>query len=272
MREPGRGSNEASVYTYGEGDLASRRLELLAAVMESSSRSLLSEAIGFSPRLALDLGSGLGYTTRLISEVLGPERVVGLERSENFLAKARASAPEGPQGISFLDHDVTQVPLPHEGEADLIHARLLLAHLPQPETVVADWFAQLAPGGLLLLQEVESIETGHRMFREYLEMLARMMSHHGQDLYLGPRLDAFTEDPQRLLSRSVPMYPTTGQAAGMFSMNLANWRENEFVKGHYPDEEVDRLAKELRDLLPSQDRGEIRWELRQIALVKPHTE
>ncbi|MCA1739805.1 MAG: class I SAM-dependent methyltransferase [Actinobacteria bacterium] len=52
-------------------------------------------------------------------------------------------------------------PLPHGGEADLIHARLLLTHLPRPETAVEDWLTQLAPGGLLVLQEVERIETGH---------------------------------------------------------------------------------------------------------------
>lgn len=267
MSEPGRDSNENSVYTYGEGDLASRRLELVAEVMEPSSRSFLAEAVGFHPRLALDLGSGLGHTTRLIAEVLDPERVVGIERSEVSLSKARAGAPEG---VSFVDHDVTRMPLPHSGEADLIHARLLLAHLPRPEAVVADWLGQLAPGGLLLLEEVERIETEHRVFREYLELLARMMAHHGQDLYIGSRLDACTGGPRRRMSRVAPMHPTTGQAAGMFSMNLANWRQNEFVKEHYAEKEIDRLANELADLLPSQDRVKIHWGLRQIALTRPH--
>lgn len=272
MREPARGSNgnlESSVYTYGEGDLASRRLELVAEVMEPSSRSFLAEAVGFRPRLALDLGSGLGHTTRLIAEVLGPEKVVGIERSEVSLSKARSGALEG---VSFLDHDVTQMPLPHSGEADLTHARLLLAHLTRPEAVVADWLGQLAPGGLLLLEEVECIETEHRVFREYLEILARMMSHHGQDLYIGSRLDASTGGPRRRMNRVAPMHPTTGQAAGMFSMNLATWRHNEFVKDNYSAKEIDRLANELVDLLPSQDRAEIHWGLRQIALAQPYTE
>jgi hypothetical protein len=38
------------------------------------------------------------------------------------------------------------------------------------------------------------------------------------------------------------MHPTTGQAAGMFSMNLANWRENEFVKNHHSKEETVSLV------------------------------
>lgn len=269
MRESGRISNGSSVYTYGEGDLASRRLELVAEVMERSSRSFLAEAVGFRPHLALDLGSGLGHTTRLIAEVLGSRRVVGVERSEDFLSKARSGTPEG---VSFIGGDVTQMPLPHGGEADLIHARLLLAHLPQPETVVEDWLAQLAPGGLLLLQEVERIDTEHRAFRDYLEILEQMMVHHGQELYIGPRLDVSTEGPRRRMSRATPMHPTTGQAASMFSMNLTNWRENEFVKNHHSKEKIDHLANELSDLLASQARGEIRWGLRQIVLAKLPTD
>ena len=158
MSESDRVFHESSRYTYGEGDLAARRLELVAELMEPSSRSFLAQAVGFCPHLALDLGSGLGHTTRLIAEVTGSESVICIERSENLLSKARASAPEG---VSFIGHDITQMPLPHGGEADLIHARLLLTHLPRPETAVEDWLTQLAPGGLLVLQEVERIETEH---------------------------------------------------------------------------------------------------------------
>jgi len=269
MRESGRVFDRSSVYTYGEGDLAARRLELVAEVMERSSRSFLTEAVGFRPHLALDLGSGLGHTTRLIAEVLGSQRVVGVERAEDFLSKARSGTLEG---VSFIGGDVTQMPLLHSGEADLIHARLLLAHLPQPETVVEDWLAQLVAGGLLLLQEVERIETEHRVFRDYLEILEQMMVHYGQELYIGPRLDVSTEGPRRRMSRVTLMHPTTGQAAGMFSMNLANWRENEFVKNHHSKEEIDRLANELSNLLPSQARGEICWGLRQIVLAKLPTD
>ena len=107
--------------------MAARRLELVAEVMERSSRSFLTEAVGFRPHLALDLGSGLGHTARLIAKVLGSQRVVGVERAEDFLSKAKSDVLEG---ISFIGGDVRQMPLLHSGEADLIHARLLLAHLP----------------------------------------------------------------------------------------------------------------------------------------------
>ena len=190
---------EEIIYTYGEGDSEADRLALAAELFEGTSGSFLSEAVGFRPRLALDLGCGVGHTTRLLAEVLRPERVVGVERSANFLSKARGAAPEE---VSFVRHDVTLAPLPHGGEADLIYARLLLSHLPDPEEVALEWLAQLAPGGLLLLDEVERIETEQPVFREYLGILARMMAHHGQELYVGPRLEAATKGPERRLSRT----------------------------------------------------------------------
>jgi hypothetical protein len=64
MSESDRVFHESSCYTYGEGDLAARRLELVAELMEASSRSFLAQAVGFRPHLALDLGSGLGHTTQ----------------------------------------------------------------------------------------------------------------------------------------------------------------------------------------------------------------
>jgi SAM-dependent methyltransferase len=259
---------EKTRYTYGEGDSEANRLALVAELFEGTSRSLLSDAVGFRPRLALDLGCGVGHTTRLLVEELRPHRVVGVERSANFLSKAHVAASER---ISFVRHDVTRMPLPHGGEADLIYARLLLSHLPDPEEVAKDWLAQLAPGGLLLLDEVERIETGQPVFREYLRILARMMAHHSQELYVGSRLKATTEGPERRISRLTPASPTTAHVARMFSINLANWRENRFVRANHPAAELDRLAAGLSGLTASRAMGEIRWMMRQIAVERPRT-
>lgn len=255
---------EETVYTYGEGDSEADRLALVAELFERATRSFLSRAVGFHPRLALDLGCGVGHTTRLVAEVLRPDRVVGVERSANLFSKAEATAREG---ISYVNHDVTRMPLPHGGEADLIYARLLLSHLPDPEGAVTDWLAQLAPGGMLLLDEVERIETVQPVFREYLGILARMMAHHGQELYVGPRLNA-PEGPERRISRIAPASATTAHAARMFSINLGKWRGNGFVRANHSAEELDRLAAGLSGLTDSRDTGEIRWGMRQIAIER----
>ncbi len=80
---------------------------------------------------------------------------MGLDSSESFLAVARHDACDG---LEFLAHDVRDNPWPVAG-ADLAFARLVLAHLPEPEAVAMGWLTQLAPGGLLALDELEWFRT-----------------------------------------------------------------------------------------------------------------
>ena len=52
-------------YWFGDGDLARRRLEKLAAVFDAPSRALLQAFRLEEASLALDLGCGPGYTTAM---------------------------------------------------------------------------------------------------------------------------------------------------------------------------------------------------------------
>lgn len=262
---PGSYEQRGAAYAFGDSKLAARRLELVAKVFAPTSRAFIAESVGFRPRLAIDLGSGPGYTTRLIANTLAPAATVGIEISPAFLSAARAGTPNS--NVSFVRHDVTRMPLP-PGEPDLMFARFLLSHLPQPEAAVTGWMTQLRPGGLLLLEEVEWIRTENPAFSTYLEIVVAMLADRGQDLYVGPRLDAICERDgwTRRLSRVARLAPTTGQAARMFSMNLPNWREDPFVRANYPKEEIARLQGELSELCGSRNEGEIFWGLRQIAI------
>jgi SAM-dependent methyltransferase len=56
------------------------------------------------------------------------------------------------EGYEIRRHDVVTQPVP-DGPWDLIHARLLLAHLPQRVEVLHRLAAALAPGGALLVEE-----------------------------------------------------------------------------------------------------------------------
>jgi len=80
-------------YTYGESDAAAQRLALVAQTFESSTESFLRRVVTRPPELAVDLGCGPGFTTRLIARATGARRVVGLDRSDAFLRRARGVAP-----------------------------------------------------------------------------------------------------------------------------------------------------------------------------------
>ena len=141
-------------YTFGDGDLAADRLALVAAVFEPTSRALLIRAdavvAGGADGVgrAVDLGCGPGHTTRLVAAVCRARATLGLDASERFVATARSLTDD--PAVTYAVHDVTRAPLPG-GPADLVHARLLLAHLPGPLDVVELWRSCLRPGGVLVL-------------------------------------------------------------------------------------------------------------------------
>ena len=78
------------------------------------------------------------------------------------------------------------MPFPVRG-ADLIYARLVLAHLADVRTTVGSGRRNSAPG-LLVLDEVERIDTDNEVFRDYLGVVTGMIASRGADMYAGARL------------------------------------------------------------------------------------
>jgi trans-aconitate 2-methyltransferase len=257
-------------YAFGDSALAARRLGLLAQVFEPTSRSFLTDAaahpVGPPPELAVDLGCGPGHTTRLLVSVLGPRRTLGLDQSAFFVALA---AEDPPPGASFAVHDVTVVPFPCR-PAGLLFCRFLLGHLADPAAALAAWATQLAPGGLLLVEEVERIRTGQPALRGYLEVAAVLLASRGHALEIGPRLHRLADPPglARRLDRAAPLAPPAARAAEMFAQNLAVWRADAVRAGVAADAELDRLAGGLAAVAAGEAEGTIAWELRQLAFQR----
>ncbi len=155
-------------YLFGDSTTAAQRLKLLASVYNESTRAFLAKAAGSARfQLALDLGCGPGFTTRLIADTLRCDRVIGLDASAGFIELARANSGER---LSFLRHDLTAIPFP-SGRPNLIFSRFLLTHLREAAAVVAKWATQLEDRGLLLLEETEAIHTAHPVFARYLRIV-----------------------------------------------------------------------------------------------------
>ena len=142
------------------------------------------------------------------------------------------------------------------------------SHLPEPEQTISAWAKELEPGGLLVVEEVESISTNVAAFDEYLKIVSEVLAQHGNELFVGPRLAAMQWDANLRIqvNRSTDVRPTIRQAARMFSMNLPNWRHDPFVEATYPSEKLERLAVELDRLTAFADTGRIVWKMRQICL------
>lgn len=251
-------------YLFGDSDRAAQRLRVLADVFATSSRPFLQGMTETPPQLALDLGCGPGYSTRLLADATQCARAIGLDNSERFITLAGRSATEH---LSFIRHDVTRVPFP-TGASDLIYCRMLLTHLRDPQSLIERWATQLRPGGLLLIEEVEWIRTDQPSLRAYLEILGALLEQQGSRLYIGAQLDAM--QPGGGLSRRmswVSILPvSTAQAATMFSLNIVSWKDQPFIQQHYGANFIKQLEDALQKLAKtSTSRGEVRWGVRQLA-------
>ena len=257
-----------SIYSFGETDQAAERLRVVAQVFEPTSEALVSETVLDHPRLTLDLGCGPGFTTRLLSRVARSARTVGIDRSEPFLSRARASSVAREEYIA-ADLAVTSLRSAGIGAPpDLIYMRFLASHLPEPVRAISGWAKELEPGGLLLAEEVDSISTKVAVFEEYLKIVSQMLAWYGNELFVGARLGAnqWNTDLSIVINRATEVRPTTGDAARMFSLNISNWRRDPYVEAVYPSDKLESLTTELDGLIDSTETGQITWQIRQICL------
>ena len=250
-------------YLFKDTDIAARRLHVLAEVFAPASRDFIQTAVDTIPQLALDLGCGPGYTTHLLAEMTRCTQTVGLDASEHFIALAREDTTDR---ISFIQHDIMQVPFPVHS-CDLIFCRMLLTHLKSPHAVIERWTTQLRPQGRLLLEEVERIRTEHSLFRTYLNIVDTMLVQQANQLYIGPALDQqqASNGLKRRMSRVYHLPVTTRQAATLFALNILVWKDNPFIQEHYEASKIEQLKRDLQELAEhATGEGEIEWGMRQI--------
>jgi ubiquinone/menaquinone biosynthesis C-methylase UbiE len=168
------------------------RLRVLARVMWPSTRELLARVGVPEDARCLDVGCGGGDVTIPLARLAPRGQVVGTDVDEVKLELARAEAlAAGVENVEFRLEDVTEPPRRAEW-FDLVYARFLLTHLPDPAEVVARLVARLQPGGVLVVEDIDC--SGHfchpesAAFRRYVELYTMAARARGGDPGIGPRL------------------------------------------------------------------------------------
>jgi ubiquinone/menaquinone biosynthesis C-methylase UbiE len=139
-----------SSYIHGINPDEQQRLFILNEILNQ--RCLEKIRINPGERI-LDVGSGLGLMTALFAGLSGPEGFcLGIERSTEQLQKSATLLREG---LSFRQGDALKLPLaPDEEESfDLVHARFILEHLPEPQKAIHEMKRALKPGGRIFLAD-----------------------------------------------------------------------------------------------------------------------
>jgi trans-aconitate 2-methyltransferase len=250
-------------YTFGDNDEASRRLRRLAEVYEAETRALLEQVVGRDHfRLAIDLGCGPGWSTQLLDMVLYPERTVGLDVSERYVAEARVNHPK----LKFFRHDITEIPFP-VGTPDLLFSRFLLTHISSPQKALRTWANAAARHAILLIHETERLESTHPALLRYYDLVDQMQRYHGQVLQIGTHLDAsFAGTAWRIQqSESVVLIKTAREMAQLHLPNLRAWGRNDYARQAFDRRELDDLEQALREIASGQaDAGVVFNTARQI--------
>ena len=129
---------------------AGTRLEALAELFDPSTFRHLS-ACGVGPGWrCLEVGAGgRSVVDRLAEQVGQSGLVVATDIDTSWL-----TGPAPPAALRVLQHDVGAEPPPVDG-LDLVHARLVLTHVPRRDHALASMVAALRPGGWLVLEEAD---------------------------------------------------------------------------------------------------------------------
>jgi trans-aconitate 2-methyltransferase len=249
-------------YTFGNTEIAARRLESIAAFFNPLAERFIAAFLRGSPRVALDLGCGPGFTTDMLARACRAQTVCGMDNSPAFLDMARKKYPQH----QFIQHDVTVTPFPVR--ADVAYVRFLLSHLADPAAVVNRWLGELAPGGLLFIEELEDIHTTVAVFRQYLDGNVALLRQQGAELFVGRTISQATYAAETLCNRTVLLPVPNAVAAGWFLPNVQTiWRRDPTVEALIPAAQRTQIADELQRLAASHDdKSDITWCMRRLAL------
>lgn len=119
----------------------------LATLLNPPTFARINQLVGdLAGKRCLEVGAGGGSVALWLAEQVGPAGHV----TATDLKPGRIPAHER---LEVLQHDLTKDPIPHAGSWDLIHARLVLNHLPTRHEILHRLAQALAPGGVLINED-----------------------------------------------------------------------------------------------------------------------
>lgn len=136
-----------------------------------------------------EIGAGGGSVVRWMAAQVGESgSVLGTDLNLEWIDAGM------PRQVELRRHDVTSDEIP-SSSYDLIHARLVLLHLPSRDEVIDRLVAALAPGGWLVLEEFTQIFPScpdpttdeQRTFNRVRDAFSEMLARRGANTTTYPR-------------------------------------------------------------------------------------
>jgi SAM-dependent methyltransferase len=234
-----------STYVFGKpwhGERA--RLTAAEELLDPGTVALL-ERLSVAPGArCLEVGAGGGSIAAWLSDRVGPlGHVVATDINTEFLERL------GRRNLEVRRHDVVNDAL-EEGAFDLVHARLVLEHLPGRDAALAKLVRALAPGGTILVEALDYVcgipitEYGGAEHERTQSVRLREFSKVGLDPFFGRRLPALLRSNGVVeVGNEGRTWVMEGGSAGArwFKLSMEHARARLVGSAKLDDAEIDRM-------------------------------
>jgi SAM-dependent methyltransferase len=196
----------------------------------------------------LEIGGGTGSVARWLHDEVGDRGHVVVTDLET-----RWLEPLAAPNLEVRCHDVVGDPI-ESSSYDLIHARLVLMHLPEREAVVGKLAGALRPGGWLVVEDYDGHTFGvthpeHPPWARVTDAIARALELAGADAYWGSRMEG------TLRAAGLAEVDVQGLALAQPAPQLAPWalpivgrlRDRLVDAGLATDAEIDQATAPFHD-------------------------
>jgi SAM-dependent methyltransferase len=228
------------------------QLRLISKTVDPHTLTIL-ESIGVSSGWKCwDVGAGAGTIAKWLAERTGSKgRVLATDiKPQHITAHSN---------IEIMQHDVRTDPLPLD-KFDLIHARLLLMHLPAREEILHRLVDSLKPGGLLVISDWETNyldlvldspdEVSMQVFKRFLEVLRAGSGMFGIDTLWAARTSGVMRKAGLAeVTTSIHAQSWRGNTGAclLHRSNAIQLRPQLLAGGGFTEDEIDTLLDLLVD-------------------------
>jgi SAM-dependent methyltransferase len=242
---------EQTNYIIRGGIEGTERLRLLSRVMRATTSGLL-DRVGIRPGMeCLEVGCGSGDVAFDLARRVGPQgRVVATDIDQIKLELASREA--GVQRLSNIEFRLSDIMQDnHTQEFDLVHARFILTHLPNPEGALTKMRQALRPGGVVVIEEIDF--RGHFCHPDspalwrYIDLYTQAVQLRGGDANIGPLIPALLEGAgfETIHMNVVQPAGTTGEIKLISAITMENIAGAVVAEGLATQDEIDQIVAEL---------------------------
>jgi len=229
---------------------AGRRFDQLSALFDATTFRHI-EDLGIRPGWRCwEVGAGGTSVISWLAEKAGPTGEVLATDIDTSWAVAAARPP-----VEIRTHDVGAEEPPGEG-FDLVHARLVLVHVPDRERALRSMIKALRPGGLLLIEDADPAlqplacpdEHGpeQRLANRLRNGFRTLLAERGADLSYGRRLPRLLREAGLHGVEADAYFPVTSPAcSALEAATIRQIRDRLVTAGLATDEEIDQHLSHL---------------------------